>query len=95
MSQLIKTKRQANFKDFKLFGAFRGLVKQKNVIFNSFVCKLGFLARVGLHKNSSNKLLFLKSFLKPTRKTLFNIRALLLFKYSACFAYSSISNDSL
>jgi hypothetical protein len=90
MSQLIKTKRQANFKDFKLFGAFRGLVEQKNV-----VCKLGFLARVGLHKNSSNKLLFLKTFLKPTRKTLFNIRALLLFKYSACFAYSSISNDSL
>jgi hypothetical protein len=41
MSQLVKTKRQANFKDFKGFGAFKGLVEQKNVVFNSFVCKLG------------------------------------------------------
>jgi hypothetical protein len=41
MSQLVKTKRQANFKGFKLFGAFKGLVEQKNVVFNSFVCKLG------------------------------------------------------
>jgi hypothetical protein len=43
MSQLLKTKRQANFKDFKRFGAFKVLVEQKNVVFNSFVCKLGFL----------------------------------------------------
>jgi hypothetical protein len=42
MSQLVKTKRQANFKDFKRFGALKGLVKQNNVGFNSFVCKLGF-----------------------------------------------------
>jgi hypothetical protein len=41
MSQLVKTKRQANFKEFKRFGAFKGLVEQKNVVFNSFVCKLG------------------------------------------------------
>jgi hypothetical protein len=40
MSQLVKTKRQANFKDFKRFGAFKGLVEPKNVVFNSFVCKL-------------------------------------------------------
>jgi hypothetical protein len=51
MSQLVKTKRQANFKDFKRFGAFKGFVEQKNVVFNSFVCKLGlFLARVGHFK---------------------------------------------
>jgi hypothetical protein len=37
MSQLVKTKRQANFKDFKQFGAFKGVVEQKNVVFNSFV----------------------------------------------------------
>jgi hypothetical protein len=43
MSQLVKTKRQANFNYFKLFGAFKVLVEQKNVVFNSFVCKLGFL----------------------------------------------------
>jgi hypothetical protein len=49
MSQVVKTKRQANFKDFKRFGAFKGLVEQKNVIVNSFLCKLGlFLALVGL-----------------------------------------------
>jgi hypothetical protein len=41
MSQLVKTKREANFKDFKRFGAFKGLVEQKNVVFNSFACKLG------------------------------------------------------
>jgi hypothetical protein len=29
MSQLVKTKRQANFKDFKRFGAFNGPVEQK------------------------------------------------------------------
>jgi hypothetical protein len=41
MSQLVKTKRQANFKGFKRSGAFRALVEQKNVVFNLFVCKLG------------------------------------------------------
>jgi hypothetical protein len=40
MSQLVKTKRQARFKGFKRFGAFKGLVEQKNVVFNSFVYKL-------------------------------------------------------
>jgi hypothetical protein len=40
MSQLVKMKRQANFKDFKRFGAFKELVEQKNVVFNSFLCKL-------------------------------------------------------
>jgi hypothetical protein len=40
MSKLVKTKRQANLKDFKRFGSFKGLVEQKNVVFNSFVCKL-------------------------------------------------------
>jgi hypothetical protein len=35
MSQFVKTKRQANFKDFKRFRAFKGLVEQKNVVFNS------------------------------------------------------------
>jgi hypothetical protein len=32
MSQLVKMKRQANFKGFKRFGAFKGLVEQKNVV---------------------------------------------------------------
>jgi hypothetical protein len=55
MSPLVKTKRQANFKDYKRFGAFKGLVEQKKkIVFNWFLCKLGFF---GPHKNSSNKLL--------------------------------------
>jgi hypothetical protein len=52
MSQLVKTKRQANFKDFKRFEAFKGLVEQKNVVFNSFVCKLGFFGTRGPLKHS-------------------------------------------
>jgi hypothetical protein len=54
MSQFVKTKRQANFKGFKLFGAFRGIVEQKNVVFNSFVCKLGLFGTRGPLKHSFN-----------------------------------------
>jgi hypothetical protein len=54
MSPLVKIKRKANFKDFKRFGAFKGIVEQKNVVFNSFVCKLSFFGT-----NLLNKLLFL------------------------------------
>jgi hypothetical protein len=40
--------RQANFKDFKRFGAFKELVEQKKKnVFNSFVCKLGFFGTRG------------------------------------------------
>jgi hypothetical protein len=39
MSQLVKMKRQANFKDSKEFGAFKVFIEQKNIVFNSFVCK--------------------------------------------------------
>jgi hypothetical protein len=35
---------QANFKDCMRFGTFKGLVEQKNVVLNSFMCKLGSLA---------------------------------------------------
>jgi hypothetical protein len=47
MSQLVKTKRQVNFKDFKRFGAFKGVDEQKNVVFNSFLCKLDFFGTRG------------------------------------------------
>jgi hypothetical protein len=47
MSPLVKTKRQVNFKNFKRFGAFKGLVEQKNVVFNSFMCKLVFFGTRG------------------------------------------------
>jgi hypothetical protein len=53
MSQHVKTKRQANFKDFNRFGAFKGLVEQKNVVFNSFLCKLSFFGTRGPLKRSS------------------------------------------
>jgi hypothetical protein len=46
MLPFVKTKRQANLKDLKRFGAFKGLVEQKNVVFNSFVCQLGFFGTV-------------------------------------------------
>jgi hypothetical protein len=64
MSQLVKTKRQANFKDFKGFRAFNGLVEQKNVVFNSFVCKLGFFWQewASLKREwNEYKILYLKS----------------------------------
>jgi hypothetical protein len=57
MSQLVKTKRQANFKDFKRFGAFKGFVEQKNLVFNSFVCKLGFFGMSGPSSSSSIRLM--------------------------------------
>jgi hypothetical protein len=47
MPPIVKTKRQANFKDFKRLGTFKGLVEQKNVVFNSFVCQLGFFGTSG------------------------------------------------
>jgi hypothetical protein len=64
MSQFVKTKRQANFKDFKRFGAFKGLVEQKNVVFNSFewaILKRECQKRPNLRTNSLNKLLFARS----------------------------------
>jgi hypothetical protein len=73
MSQLVKTKRQANFKDFKRFGAFKGLIEQKS-LFNSFVCKLTSVLkahecqkRPNLHTNSLNKLLLCLVVFNDTR----------------------------
>jgi hypothetical protein len=64
MSQLVKTKRQANFKGFKGFGVFKGLVEQKNVVFNSFHSRFKIAhacqKRPYLHTNSSNKLLHIR-----------------------------------
>jgi hypothetical protein len=56
----VKTKRQADFKYFKRFGALKGLLEQKNVAFNSFVCKLAHSCHKepNLHTNSLKKLLF-------------------------------------
>jgi hypothetical protein len=49
MSPLVKRKRQANFKNFKRFEAFKGLVEQKNVVLNSFVCILGFFGTLQIN----------------------------------------------
>jgi hypothetical protein len=38
MSQLVKTKRQANFKGFRRFGAFKGLVEQKKTLYLTRSC---------------------------------------------------------
>jgi hypothetical protein len=45
-------KRQVNLKDFKRFEAFKGVVEQKNVVFNSFLCKLDFFGTRGPLKRS-------------------------------------------
>jgi hypothetical protein len=52
MLPFVKTKRQTNFKDFKRFGAFKGFVEQKNIVFNSFLCQLGFFDTRGPLKRS-------------------------------------------
>jgi hypothetical protein len=62
MSQLVKTKRQANFKDFKRFGAFKGLVEQKNVV--SIVCKLGLFYVTRLKWHSRLIMAIYKNFIK-------------------------------
>jgi hypothetical protein len=68
MSQLVKTKRQTNFKDFKSFGAFKGF---KKTLYSTRSCinwaffgtrgplKLSFHSpkKPNLHTNSLNKLL--------------------------------------
>jgi hypothetical protein len=38
MSQLVKTKRQVNFKDFKRSGAFKGVVEQKKTLYSTCSC---------------------------------------------------------
>jgi hypothetical protein len=48
MSQLVKTKRQANFKDFKRFGAFNGLVEEKTLYLPRSYVNWTFLALVGV-----------------------------------------------
>jgi hypothetical protein len=58
MSQLVKTKRQANFKDFKRFGAFKGLVEQKTGLFMALVAH-SWHKDPNLHTNSLNILLYL------------------------------------
>jgi hypothetical protein len=52
MSQRVKAKRQANFKDFKRFGVFKEFVEQKDIVFISFVCKLGLFGTRGPLKRS-------------------------------------------
>jgi hypothetical protein len=54
MLQLVRTKRQANFKDFMRFAAFKGFVEQKIVVyFNEFLCKLDFFGMSGSVLNAS------------------------------------------
>jgi hypothetical protein len=38
MSQLVKTKLQANFKDFNRFRPFKGLVEQKKTLYSTRSC---------------------------------------------------------
>jgi hypothetical protein len=64
MSALVKTKRQANFKYFKRFGAFKGFVEQKKK-HSTRSCVNWALSGT----NSLNKLLFhFKKSLRSTKK---------------------------
>jgi hypothetical protein len=64
MSQLVKTKRQTNFKDLSDYGAFKGLVEQKTSYSNRS-CVTSVLQvykchkEPNLHTNSLNNILFL------------------------------------
>jgi hypothetical protein len=47
MSQLVKTKLEANFKDFKRFGAFKGLSNKKTLYSTRSCVNWAFLALMG------------------------------------------------
>jgi hypothetical protein len=79
MSPLVKTKRQANFKDFKRFGAFKGFVEQKNVVFNSFVCQLGFFGTRQINYSIAVITFYLLRPLKLTNQNQSQIQSVQLF----------------
>jgi hypothetical protein len=56
MSQLVKTKRQANFKDFKRFGAFKGLADQKTLYSTRSCVNWAFFGTRGPLKRSFHSL---------------------------------------
>jgi hypothetical protein len=56
MSQLVKTKRQANFKGFKRFGAFKGLVDKKTLYSTRSCVNWAFFGTRGPLKRSSSVL---------------------------------------
>jgi hypothetical protein len=74
MSQLVKMKRQAYFKHFKRFGAFKGIVEQKNIASTRSCVNWAFLALVdhsclkkpNLH---TNEFLFLWNYNKSSAIT--------------------------
>jgi hypothetical protein len=68
MSQLVKTKRQTNFKDFKRFGAFKGLVEQKNVLFNLFLLNKLLLRQKTFIGNMYVYLMSLQIFIEKSRE---------------------------
>jgi hypothetical protein len=83
MSPLVTTKRQANFKDFKRFGALQGLVEQKHVVFNSFVCQLGFFGTRGpLKRSFHSRFKLAHSYQKPP-----------IYTRTRQIKYSVINND--
>jgi hypothetical protein len=57
MLQLVKRKRQANFKDFKRFEAFKGLVEQQKFCIQLVRVNWAFWNSWAFTQNSLNKLL--------------------------------------
>jgi hypothetical protein len=57
MSPPVKTKRQANFKDFKRFGALRGSSNKKTLYSTRSCVNWDFLAQVGQFKTRFTRVL--------------------------------------
>jgi hypothetical protein len=76
--QLVKTKRQANFTDFKRFGALKGLVEQKKLVF----CPTGFRIPGYLATNINIKITIYSPLYSS--RSLFFIPSSLFFHPSPC-----------
>jgi hypothetical protein len=84
MSQLVKTKRQANFKDFKRFGAFKKLVEQKNVIFTKFKHVFRILSRNLFQEKRKKK--------SPKKRTLQRLSCIIINYYLYIGVVTRITN---
>jgi hypothetical protein len=58
MSQLVKMKRQANFKDFKRFGAFKGLVEQKKTLNKLHITYFVCLQKIKSYKGWNKEIIY-------------------------------------
>jgi hypothetical protein len=95
MLQLVRTKRQANFKDFMRFAAFKGFVEQKIVVyFNEFLCKLDFFGMSGPVLNASETSLLVEYNIFLFDEPLEGFKSLNIFKISLTFRFDNLRHLS-